>query len=203
MLNGACDTADTGPPVFYDDNRQGENGTEQIPCNRYRRIQRQAHYRLAGERANPDGVNVLPWMLCGTTEIGEARLKRYGDLHEDHAPSPGQHDHGRADASAGKKIRRESTGRLSGLNRRMHYRFPDPFPGPAHLSCNRSIDPRPDCQPGSFRRTRSLFHTHNNRIHPCRRSRWYSSGCRLPSEGPAFPARSHHDGVCIPPAYRA
>ena len=121
MLNGACDTADTGPPVFYDDNRQGENGTEQIPCNRYRRIQRQAHYRLAGERANPDGVNVLPWMLCGTTEIGEARLKRYGDLHEDHAPSPGQHDHGRADASAGKKIRRESTGRLSGLNRRMHY----------------------------------------------------------------------------------
>ena len=31
MLNGACDTADTGPPVFYDDNRQGENGTEQIP----------------------------------------------------------------------------------------------------------------------------------------------------------------------------
>ena len=26
----------------------------------------------------PDGVNVLPWMLCGTNEIGEATAKKMG-----------------------------------------------------------------------------------------------------------------------------
>ena len=71
----------------------------------------------------PEGVNVLPWMLCGTNEIGEATAEKMktaegrGDLYEDRAPSAGEHDYRRTDAPAGKAVWHQGPGGLPGLRR--------------------------------------------------------------------------------------